>query len=319
MAGFNRTSRIAGPAKLGYQAGTVFTRGDIGVKLGKSLFDIEVDAFGTIDNRLSDRDVEISFTPDGRWATDGGKTFLFPGAGLVNGDSWNGGTDLPLVITPMKGKPLTFGNAIITKIPSLTFSATKPWIGECTMRALNVNSTEWSSAASILTLGSSGTVTDFTGYTAADILTKGVKLFWTGKSGFSTGNGLDVIDGITVDFDLQLEPVEIDAYGMVDYMFVRLDVTVRAKPIGITEDDILTALALQGGTVARGASNNAASADILIKDLAGTTLFTANSMNFADAGAALAYGARTNRSQDLVWKSSREFSAGALVAPFVIA
>lgn len=316
MAGFDRTARIAGPAKIDWNGVVIYTKGDIQVKLGKKLFDIPVDAFGTVDSRVDDRDIEITFTPDGRWAALGGKTVLFPGGTKVIGASWIGATDLPLVITPLNGKPVTFGNAFLKGLPSLLWSAVNTLIGPVTFRAININAAEWSNAASIMSIGASAAFTDFTGYAASDILTKGVKLSWTGKTGFTS---VDVADGIAVDFELQTEDQVVDAYGVVDVIFSRLDVTVKCKPMGVTEDDIITALALQNTGAARGASNNAGSADILIKDLAGATLFTANSMNFADAGAALAYGARTNRTQELVWKSSREFSAGALVAPFVIA
>lgn len=313
---FDRTARIAGPAQITWNGATIMTKGDIIVKIGKKLFNVDVDAFGTVDTRVDDRNIEITFTPDGRWASSGGKTVLFPGGSTVIGQSWVGATDLPMVITPLNGKPITFHNVVLTKIPDLNFTAVNTWIGPATFVALNVNNVEWSNAASVWTIAASGTLTDFTGYAASDIITKGVKLTWGSKTGFV---GIDVMDGIQVSFDLQIEPQIVDAYGLVDFTFVKLDVMVRAKPIGVTENNVLTALALQDTGAARGSSNVAGSADILVKDLAGTTLFNANSMNFADAGAALAYGARSNRTQEMEWRSNREFSAGALVAPFVVA
>lgn len=327
MAGFNRTTRIAGPAKITYGGVDIYSKGDIELKLGVETFNVGVNAFGSTSRRVSDRVAEIRFTPDGRWSnTKGGKTVLFPG-GIVNsvdttklpGDSWLGATDMPIVITAFGGETLTFHNSIITKLPPLIFSAVNTLIGPVTFRAVNINNAEWSAAASFVTLASGSALTAHD-FAAADIITKGYKLTWSGKTGFSS---LDTMEGIMVDFDLKLDPVSPDAYGIVDYSFVELNVSCRAKPLGLSVTDILAALAYDDTGAARGQSLSENAADILIKDIAGTTVMTLNTMHFADAGAAVAYGAGTNRTGDIEWISSREFggtaTAATLVTPFNIA
>ena len=150
---FDRTARIAGPAQISWNSVTMMSKGDIIVRIGKTLFNVDVDAFGTVDSRVDDRNIEITFTPDGRWASAGGKTVLFPGGSTVIGQSWIGATDKPMVITPLNGKPITFHNVVLTGIPDINFGAVNTWIGPSTFRALNVNNVEWSNAASVWTIG----------------------------------------------------------------------------------------------------------------------------------------------------------------------
>lgn len=336
MAGFNRTTRIAGPCKITYGGVDIYSKGDVELRMGYETFNVDVDGLGRASRRISDRVAEISFTPDGRWSnTKGAKSVLFPG-GIVNsvdttklpGQSWLGATDKPLVITPFDGEAsgtLTFHNAVITQIPSLIFSAVATLIGPVTLRAININSAEWSAAASFVTQSTVAALTAHD-FAAADIITKGYKLFWTGKTGFvNSAVGIDTMDGIMVDFNLELEPVVPDAYGLVDFSFVQLDVTCRAKPLGVSANHILTALGYDDTGAARGKALEASAADIVIHDLAGdstTPTMTLNSMHFADAGAALAYGSRSNRTQELTWVSNRELggtaTAATLTAPFVI-
>src|SRR5688572_18413630 len=110
MAGFDRTTRIAGPAKITYGGVELYSKGDIELRMGYETFEVPIDGFGRM-RRVSDRVVEISFVPDGRWSnTKGGKSVLFPG-GITNsvnttklpGESWLGGTDKPIIITAFGG------------------------------------------------------------------------------------------------------------------------------------------------------------------------------------------------------------------------
>lgn len=316
----NRTTILRGPALLTWNGYEYYSKDDIQLKMDQKTFEIITSAHGKVDERIDDRMVELTFTPCGEWEADT-KTGLFPGASTVAGASWYGATDLPLVIKTLTGRQLTLHNTNISKIPSLMFSANKTLIGPVTMRALNINATEWDAAASMMT-DAATTFTNFNNFSTAAIVTRGYNAAWAGKTGFTA---LDNVDGFTVDFDLKLNPVEVDAWGVVDFTFDYLDVTLKCQPIGPTVAEAMAALAgLQGTSAARGRSLNAGSADFVISTIAGTNpvvaaavAFTLNSANLISAN--LNYGTKALRHGEFIWKATREFNAGALQPIFVIA
>lgn len=313
MAGFDRTTILAGGAKIERGAYSYFTESPIVLKMSKRMFDVSVDAFDPTDLRLDERDVEVSFTPDGRWRVDE-KSGLFLGGSSVKGSRWFPDADVPLVIRPLSGKPITLHNTALFKIPSLFFGATKIMMGPATFKALNINSAEWNGAASLMTVGSSGSVTDFTGYTQVDIKTRGVRGTWGSNAGFV---GFNTIDGISIENELVLEPFKVDSYATVDYLFQMVRSSVKCTPTGPTEAQLLAAMRIQGGDVARGASEEGNSDDFIVKDLAGNILFTVNHCSITDG--AENWGSKINRHGELTWMATREVSGSSLRPVFEIA
>lgn len=313
----NRTALIRGPANITWNSKNYYSQGDIVVKITKETFDVITSAHGLVDQRVSERVTEITFTPAGEWETSDFEA-LFPGATTIPGASWFGSSDLPLVIQPINASQnkITFTSANIVRPPQLILSSVKTLMGPVTFRALNKNAAAWSDAASLLTVAA-GTPSD-TAFSAAAIKTQPYIGAWGSVTGFTT---LHTIDGWTVDFDLQLEPFNVDAYGVLDMTFQRMDVTARCMPIGPTEAQATSALALQDTGAIRGRSLNAGSADLVLSSLAaadtGTTFLTLNSVNLLSAD--INYGMNTNRHGEFVWRTSREFSSGVVAAVFAFA
>lgn len=314
----DRTTLIRGPALITWNSFEYYSKDDIVLNMDQKTFELITSCHGKVDERIDDRQIEVSFTPCGEWES-ASKTGLFVGASTVAGASWYGATDLPMVIKTLSGRQLTLHNVNITKIPSLILSANKTLIGPVTFRALNVNSVDWDAAASLMT-DAATTFTNFALFSTAAIVTQGYSGVWTGKTGFAA---LQTVDGFQVDFDLKISPVEVDSYGCIDYTFEYLDVTCRCQPIGPTVAEAIAAQGLQGASAARGRSLNSISADLIMSSLALTNpvvaaaeVFRLN--NACLISAKLNYGTKSLRHGEFVWKATREFSAGVLAPVYVI-
>jgi hypothetical protein len=90
-----------------------------------------------------------------------------------------------------------------------------------------------------------------------------------------------------VSFDLQLEDVKVDSQGVVDKIITSLTATCTFIPVGITEADILAALAIQGAGVRRGASIGGADFTITGSEV-GAPIFTLHSASVSKGGWAFA-------------------------------
>ncbi len=145
----DRTTILRGPALINWNSYEYYSKDDIVVNMDQKTFEIITSAHGKVDDRIDDRQVEVSFTPCGEWEA-ASKTGLYVGASTTAGSSWYGATDLPMIIKTLSGQQLTLNNVNITKIPSLFLSATKTLIGPVSFRALNVKSADWDNAASML-------------------------------------------------------------------------------------------------------------------------------------------------------------------------
>lgn len=310
----NRTALIRGPANITWNSFTYYTQGDITVKLSKETFDIITSAHGLVDQRVTERVTEVSFTPAGEWE-DGPFQALFPGAATIPGASWYGSSDLPLVIQPINASQnkITFTNANINKPPQLILSAVKTLMGPVTFRCLNKNNVAWSDAASLLTVAA-GTPSD-AAFSDTAIKTQPYLAAWGSVAGFTA---VHTIDGWTIDFNLQLEPFNTDAYGVLDMTFVRCDVTAKCMPIGPTEAQATAALAIQDTGAIRGASLNAGGANLVISAIAAdattATFLTLNQTNLISAD--INYGMNSNRHGEFEWRTSRKFTTGAVQPVF---
>lgn len=323
----NRTAIIGGPAFITWNGGTYFTTGDIVCTLGSQRFRIPTSAFGNISSRLSERAVTIAFTPCGEWEADT-KTKLFAtGAGtsfssLRIYESIIGATDKNLVITPLNGvKPITFNNACISKLPNLTFRATEVIVGAVEFMALGTNDTDWSVANSLFAIGTDldpSTDISYAAFSPTAIVTKGYQASWGDGTGSLAGFlAFEGKEGFQVEFNMEAEPFSIDSNGIIDYRFKGLDMKITTIPIGPTETQITTALAIQGSGAARGRQSDSIKADFLIQDgESEATIFTGYNMSLVEAP--LVYG-QNNRFQQCTWECNRTVSGGALTPVFLIA
>lgn len=316
----NRTSVIYGPAYVTWNSAVFFSKGDIIVELGTDTFAIESSAFGVVSTRITSRTGRVRFTPVGEWEAATKTTLFATGDGtaiaaLPVGASIIGATDKDLVITPLSGTgPITFKNACVSALPSLTFRATETILGEVEFMVLGMNDTDWSTADSLIAVGSAAAA-DVSAFSLPDIITKGYEAAWA-ATGLTTFAAFEGKEGFKVDFNYQTDPIEIDSVGIIDYRFKGVDVTVTCIPVGPSEADAIVALGIQGAGMKRGAAPTSL-ADFIIKDgETEATVFTAKNMNLSNAE--IGYGQRL-RHGNFTWKSNRIVSGTSIAAPFVIA
>src|SRR4051812_38293438 len=99
----DRTTLLRGPGKAVWNTTTLFSEVTILAQLITEYFDVPTSAFGRLGRRVKSKRIEVTLTPK-MW-TD--LTIIFPYATANIGDQIFGATDLPLVITPRNGAPLT--------------------------------------------------------------------------------------------------------------------------------------------------------------------------------------------------------------------
>src|SRR4051812_43920324 len=74
---------IGGPALVKYRGASFYSQGDILLQTQLSTFDIVVDRYAKVDERVADQPIRVSFTPAGEWENLG---VLWPYANTLLGD-----------------------------------------------------------------------------------------------------------------------------------------------------------------------------------------------------------------------------------------
>ena len=242
----NRTSIISGPAKIVYDGQSFWSKGDVTVKILNDRFDIQTAHFGKVDERFSDRKVEVSFEPSGAFSA-GVAAVLWPYAATAVGTSIFTAADKALEIFGRDNRKITIPAAAVTKMPSIRLGVSQTIIGDVTFTGVCKNSTDPTTAGAYYT-EASVTYPGDTGFAVSDILTKAYTSVWGASapwSSFLTENGW------SIDFNLSLAPQKVDGIGTIDMTFSQLEVTAKCIPVGPTASDILTKVA---GTAGLGAS-----------------------------------------------------------------
>jgi hypothetical protein len=246
MPSINRTTIIAGPAKIVFDSQSFWSKGDVTVKVVNDRFDIQTAHFGKVDERFADRRLEVSFEPSGAF-TAGVAGVLWPYASTAVGVSVFTGSDKALEIFGRDGRKITVHAAAVTKMPSIRMGVSQTLIGDVTFTGICKNNTDPTAAAAYYT-EAAVTYPGDTGFAVADILTKSYASVWGASapwSSFLTENGW------TIDFNLSLTPQKVDGIGTVDMTFSQLEVSAKCIPVGPSAADVLTKVA---GTAGLGAS-----------------------------------------------------------------
>jgi hypothetical protein len=293
----NRTSIISGPARITFGGQTFWSKGDVTFKVVNSRFDIQTAHFGKVDERFSDRRIEVSFEPAGAF-TAGVAAVLWPYASTIVGASVFTGSDVPLTINGRDGRQIVVHAAAVTSIPQIRLGVAQTIIGPVTITGLCKNSTDPTAAAAYYTESAQAYPGD-TGFAVADIKTLAYASVWGASapwSSFLTENGW------TVDFNLSLAPQVVDGIGTVDMTFQALEVSAKCVPVGPSQSDILTKVA---GTAGLGAS--IATADNLNISATGVyvRLFKA-----ALAESGLTYGNQAKRIAETEFIATRSVTTG---------
>lgn len=304
MPGIDRTTIITGPAIVQYAGSSFWSKGDVVLKQVNKRFTIDTAHFGKVDERFSDRRVEVTFEPAGAF-TAALAAVLWPYASTTVGASIYGATDRALVIWGRDGVKVSVNNAAVTQMPAIHLGVDKTMIGAVKFTGLLAKSTDPTAAAAYYTIASA-TYPGDTGFSVAEILTKQPAAVWTWAS-FLTETGWDI------SFNLKLAEQAVDGYGTVDMSLQGIDVSAKAAPIGKTVAEVMTALQ---GTTALGASLATAN-DLAISCVAvGSPTVTLTKAALVDAECA--WGATKKRVGMCEWIPTQSVTAGTAAALFAI-
>lgn len=294
-----RTAIITGPAFIEFDGGKFYSKGDIDTGLDLETFEILTSAHGKVDERVTNITANVSFEPAGEWEH---LAVLYPYGSTIHGASVFTGTDKPLKIHCLDGKLYTFKAAAVTQMPNITASATKTLLGQVRFTCLRADNSAWDTVDSFLTIAGSGASAE-TAFDPANIKTQPYVVAWGGSSPW---NAIETSEGVAVDFDLSLQPIQTDTNGIIDMRFERLAVMARMVPLNAAESDILTALKIQGSGAARGRSLQSNSNDLTVT---GTGVsITLKKAQLKTAG--YRFGAITLRNGEVGFVATKEFVSG---------
>ena len=244
----DRTTIIRGPAIIEYTpaSGSVqysYSQGDVKVTVGFQTFEVKTSPFGDVQERVQQRTATVEYTPVGDIAAATSINYWTAYGALLSGApmlSTLGDANLA-IYSINDGTKTTVYNVAITKIPELMLSTTKTVAGSVTFTGLGKG---------LPTLVDQGTANSFVyvqksqalpsiSFDPSNVITEPYTASIVGAS--SPWNVMNTTNGWQCTFDLNLQPVTVDSFGIVDWTVGNVKATARGQIIGVSESDVLDA------------------------------------------------------------------------------
>jgi len=307
----DRSTLVAGPAKLVWGAGTFFSQSDIVIAIEPTLNPVETSVHGVIDQAVTDMMVKVTARLWGAWEN---LTILFPASVLqpTIGTDIYGTSDVTLTINGRDGNQLLMANAQMTKVSNLflgvneqSFSADVEWT--CLIK----NNTNPEAANAFWTT-SAVAFADAT-FAKTNYKQQRFTAAWGAQAGFTA---FQAQKGWTIDWALDLVPRKVDAVGTVGMKIVGFQGTARCIPLTPSIDNIAAAIALQGVSGLGRLISSVASADLVITGAAAQTI-TLRKAGMTKSG--LVYGSEPERQGETEWMSTTGFTTGVADTRAIIA
>ena len=307
----DRTTLIRGPAVLKIGTTILYTEEDITVAAEIATTEGKNSVHGKYDEFLDTVVHTISFKPAPQ-ATPDYFAALFPYQQFTPGASIYGATPPDLVVWSADGKQYTYKVAALTTMPNLSFAANTPiYDGEAVFTAIGDCDEAWSTVEHFVGADSIP-FTDASFDQTKDIRAPYNVLWGTPPVWI----GIETETGVKVSFDLQLDDLLSDSYGIIDKVITGCTATVSFTPLNITPEQVLAALDIQGGTRARGSSMTTARLGAFDASISASVSFLIEDTILS--GGASQFGATTNRVGEISLKSIRSINGGLSRAVFQI-
>lgn len=296
-----RSALVKGPCKIVRGAQTMFSKGDVEIRIIHDEIDVDSSAHGRgIDAVRASRRVEVSFTPVSDWSY---RTTLFPYLDPTIGDRIFGDSDTPLVIT---GKNASTDNVFtvlasaVTQMPNLFFGVTDTLYGPVTFTGVLGNNMDPDDDDSLFTVGDAS-YSDTT-FDPGSLAQQRYTAAWGAVTGFTSIYGQE---GFTVESQLQLEDLKVDG-ALLDMSIVGVNFMARCIPVGPSIDQILTNSRIGGSGNDLGDRNSDNANDLVI---------TGSGVSCTLEQAALIssgyrFGDTVLRNGEVGFKTTRQFSSG---------
>jgi hypothetical protein len=204
---------------------------------------------------------------------------------------------------------ITLWNTGITKMPDLDLSAVKTPYGAMEFEGYVRYGMSASDDDSIFTINTGGTLSAVPN--SANIPTVPYTVAFGDATPFSD---LQPRDGVSVGFSLKWDKVKDDANGVICQRLIGLEVTVKLRPLGVLDSDVLGEINIQGTGAQIGAS--LASNALTIAGPESNPYFQIPAASLMNGP--LKIGTKEDRIGDLNFKSKRAFVDGAPLPIFVV-
>ncbi len=253
---FTPANFIAGPAIVTYDTNIIYSKDDIAVNCKPETWDVITSRYGKIDTRAKSLSAEISLTPCGQIQN---LTNFFPYAFADIGKKIFPAVDVPLVIHSIDGTKYTFARAALIKMPPLKLAATDTFFGGMTYLCIRKSAADPAAADSFVKVESAA-FTDTT-FDETKIASPG----YTAAYGAAPYAAMESLDGFMIDIGMDIIRDNVDRFGIVGARLKSLTASAKFTPIGLTEAEWATLVALDGAsTILPGQSFGKAGTDLVI-------------------------------------------------------
>lgn len=205
----------------------------------------------------------------------------------------------PLIVHTYQNRKITFWNAAVLDMPPITFSTKQTLLGQVGFEAFRLNDTPWATANSLYTV-TKEVLTD-TAPAKADIPTQEYALAW----GAAPWDAFRSRGPVTFTPTLATTEITDDPRGLASRKISGIEGKATAVPHGMSEEQLLDALQIQGGTIARGKSR--VRSDLIIT---GTGVYV-RLPNAAARVAPQQFSPTDPRAGTVEWEGSRAAGAAA--------
>ncbi|GEM_PF-2382120 len=321
--GLTRAKVLRGPAKVNFGGLWFWTPDDINLMVDDGIEEKASSMFGPrVDRLVINPKVSLTFTPQGVTAGTTLQALLqvVVPAIFTNGyygtQYIGGGAEVSCTVWATGGDQVVIANAVITKPPTVTFSANKPLLGAMTITGickttggdivLGANNSLYTASEGVADPGG-----QFAGLPS--YLQQRYKAVWGTQANFTE---IWPEDGASVDFNPSWTERKVQGLT-IDYELAGMEILAKCVPMGPTMKQVLDVLGIGGTTGASWGQGSFLSAqqttnNLTVVDNNAATVFTLNKPVIRGPGFRFGYVAL--RVNELGWHSQVRFNAGAAVA-----
>lgn len=290
----NSTTILTGPCKLVFSGATIYSKGNVTVKLVEERWKVQVSGFRDLQERTKDRRYEVTFEPAGEFRD---LAVLWPYGTSAIGTKIFGNTPLTIWSRDATNNKRVFSNAAITKLPGIVASVSQTLLGSVTFSCLLKDGGAPGDADAYVVQS-----TDTYPVETLDV-SKMITPIYSHSWGASPWDSFYVGEGgVVYDFPLNLYAHKVDGCGTVNMSIAGHDASAKFTPMGLTEAQIRAAVG----------SNSVLGAAPTVNDLivAGSGVhLTLYAAQLRDEN--LTFGAGVDRLGEVTAMATQTFSAGA--------
>lgn len=294
--GVQRDSIIKGPGLVKLGTVVLHSKDTITSELATETEKNDSAIFGKLSSHITDQTGKTTLTPVGVITADI-LSLLYPAAYKTPtiGASIFGASDVACEVHSKAGQKLTWISSALTNMPEILLSARKTAIGSTEITHVLKNDADRTTADSMYTLAAAA-YTD-SGFSESDMKQVPYTAAWG-----SVLTGIQAKEGWTITPTLEIEALESDDLGTIDFYLKNVSITAKCRPLGFSEANILDNLPT-GMNIGSIPSGN----DLTISGVGGLTVVLKNAVLLEGP---LQYGNTELRAGEIMFSANPDVAAG---------